>query len=88
MFSNKFYPNPENLTPSRMVWMMTFCKSDKIMHTDKLIDLLKCAYNIPNNNKNKDQLKKKRKLKEEEKERKKKKKQYQEPTRKNMPNMK
>ena len=27
MFSNKFYPNPENFTPSRMVWMVTFCKS-------------------------------------------------------------
>ena len=28
MFSNKFYPNSEHFTPSRMVWMVTFCKSD------------------------------------------------------------
>ena len=27
MFSHKFYPNPENFTPSKMVWMVTFCKS-------------------------------------------------------------
>ena len=28
MFSYKFYPNPENFTPSRMVWMVTFSKSE------------------------------------------------------------
>ena len=28
MFGYKFYPNPENLTPSRMVWMVTFFKSE------------------------------------------------------------
>ena len=27
MFGYKFYPNPENFTPSWMVWMVTFCKS-------------------------------------------------------------
>ena len=27
MFSYKFYPNPENFTPSRMVGMVTFSKS-------------------------------------------------------------
>ena len=27
MFSYKVYPNPENLTPSRMMLMVTFCKS-------------------------------------------------------------
>ena len=27
MFSYKFYPNLENFTPSRMVWMVTFSKS-------------------------------------------------------------
>ena len=27
MFSYKFYPNPQNFTLSRMVWMVTFCKS-------------------------------------------------------------
>ena len=27
MFGYKFYPNTENFTPSRMVWMVTFCKS-------------------------------------------------------------
>ena len=27
MFNYKFYPNPEDCTPSRMVWMVTFCKS-------------------------------------------------------------
>ena len=28
MSSYKFYPNPENFTSSRMVWMVTFSKSD------------------------------------------------------------
>ena len=28
MFSYKFYPNPENCTPCRRVWMVIFCKSD------------------------------------------------------------
>ena len=27
MFRYKVNPNPENFTPSRMVWMVTFCKS-------------------------------------------------------------
>ena len=27
VFGYKFYPNPENFTPSRMVWMVTFSKS-------------------------------------------------------------
>ena len=27
MFSSKFYPSADNFTPSRMVWMVTFCKS-------------------------------------------------------------
>ena len=27
MFSYKFYPKPENFTPSWMVWMVTFSKS-------------------------------------------------------------
>ena len=27
MFDYKFYPNSENFTPSRMVWMVTFSKS-------------------------------------------------------------
>ena len=29
MVSFKMYPRPENFTPSRMVWMVTFCKSAK-----------------------------------------------------------
>ena len=33
MCSNKLNPNPENLTPSRMVWMMTFCKSGEKWRT-------------------------------------------------------
>ena len=28
MLSYKFYPNPQNFTPSGMVWMVTFSKSD------------------------------------------------------------
>ena len=28
MLSYKFYPNPENCSPSRMVWMVTFSKPD------------------------------------------------------------
>ena len=27
MFNYKFNPNPENFTPSPIVWMVTFCKS-------------------------------------------------------------
>ena len=29
IFSYKLYPNPENFTPSRMVWMVTLCKSEE-----------------------------------------------------------
>ena len=27
MFTNKYFPNRDHFTPSRMVWMVTFCKS-------------------------------------------------------------
>ena len=33
MFGYKFYPNPENFTPSRMVWSVTFSKSDLPPHS-------------------------------------------------------
>ena len=32
MFSSKFYPNPDNLTPSLTVWMVTFCKSGPFLN--------------------------------------------------------
>ena len=31
MFSYKFDPIPDNFTPSRMVWMVTFCKSARLV---------------------------------------------------------
>ena len=31
IFRCKFYPNPENFTPSRMVWMVTFFKSGLVV---------------------------------------------------------
>ena len=37
MFSYKFYPNPENITPSRMVWMVTFSKSTQWQHLEVLL---------------------------------------------------
>ena len=33
MFSYKFYPIPGNFTTSRMVWMVTFCKSAGGVHS-------------------------------------------------------
>ena len=32
MFSYKFYEHLENVTPSRMVWMVTFCNSAPMTH--------------------------------------------------------
>ena len=33
MFSYKVYPKPENFTPSKMVWMVIFFKSDCVNYT-------------------------------------------------------
>ena len=30
MIRQKNYPSPENFTPSRMVWLVTFCKSVRL----------------------------------------------------------
>ena len=36
MFSYQFYPNPDNFTPSRMVWMVTFSKSALGLHMPRV----------------------------------------------------
>ena len=47
MFSNKFYPNFKNVKPSRVVWMVTFCKSVFNMYrlpSAQLVHSLQCEH--------------------------------------------
>ena len=44
MFSFKVYPNPENCTPSRMVWMVTFCRSAVTSETSRTIQVIPFGY--------------------------------------------